>query len=710
MACRFLSVAIGIALLAGARADAAVAFADNALAVNPIRRVVTMLQLMQKKITAEGKAEKELYDKFMCWCQTGGSDLQASIDAAGIKIPQVESAIGEKEAQQAQLKSDLEAHKSDRAAALEAAAKAKVIRKKEHADFLKESTDLKTNIDALTKAIAALEKGMAGAFLQTSAAAVLRRLTVSLDRLSDVDRDALTSFLSDGAAGGDGYAPQSGEIVGILKQLAETMGKTLADVVKAEEEAAASFEAMVAAKTKQAETLTAAIESKTVLLGEVGVDLVNMKEDLDDTQAALLEDKKFLADLDKNCAAKKADWDERSKTRAEELVAIADTIKILNDDDALELFKKTLPSPSLLQMRGKNAEVRRRAAQLLNTVRTTSKSRDPRVEFIAMKLKARGVSFEKVIKMIDDMVTLLGKEQVDDDAKKEYCTSEIDKAEDEIKELERAVDGLEKAIEDRKELIATATEEIAALEKGIKELDKAVAEATEQRKDEHADFVEALAANNAAKDIIGIAKNRLNKFYNPKLYVAPPKKELSEEERITVNMGGEVLAQISAHAVKDAPPPPPETYGAYAKKSQESGGVIAMMDMLAADLDKEIQESTVGEKNAQAEYEDFMADSSAKRADDTKAIADKEGAKAGAEAEAQKMSEEKKSTMMSAMAKGEYLKDLHADCDWLVANYDIRKEARAGEVDALKKAKAVLAGADFSLAQTAARLLRGSRV
>merc|ERR1719515_610520 len=134
-----------------------------------------------------------------------------------------------------------------------------------------------------------------------------------------------------------------------------------------------------------------------------------------------------------------------------------------------------------------------------------------------------------------------------------------------------------------------------------------------------------------------------------------------------------------------------------------------MMDMLAADLDKEIQESTVDEKDAQAEYEDFMADSAEKRADDTKAIADKAGAKAGAEAELQKMSEEKKATMMSAMAKGEYLKDLHLDCDWLVANYDIRKEARAGEVDALKKAKAVLAGADFSLAQTAARLLRRSR-
>merc|ERR1719181_688042 len=228
-------VMIALALIACTSADTSVAVADAGLAANPIRRVVSMLQLMQKKITAEGKAEKELYDKFMCWCQTGGSDLQASIDAAGIKIPQVESAIAEKEAQQAQLKSDLAAHKADKAAALEAVARAKILRKKEHADFLKESTDLKTNIDALTRAVAALEKGMAGAFLQTTAAAVLRRLTVSLDRLSDVDRDALTSFLSDGAAGGDGYAPQSGEIVGILKQLAETMGKTLADVVKAEE-------------------------------------------------------------------------------------------------------------------------------------------------------------------------------------------------------------------------------------------------------------------------------------------------------------------------------------------------------------------------------------------------------------------------------------------------------------------------------------------
>merc|ERR550537_77172 len=182
--------------------------------------------------------------------------------------------------------------------------------------------------------------------------------------------------------------------------------------------------------------------------------------------------------------------------------------------------------------------------------------------------------------MIDDMVALLGKEQVDDDEKKAYCEAEIDKAEDELKELEHTVDTLEKEIEDTKEQIATLTEEIAALEAGIKALDKAVAEATEQRKEEHEDFVEGLAANNAAKDILGIAKNRLNKFYNPKLYVAPPKKEQT------------VLAQASG-----APPPPPETFGAY-KKQGAGGGVMALMDELEAELDKEITEGKIEEKNA----------------------------------------------------------------------------------------------------------------
>merc|ERR1711879_1058960 len=101
---------------------------------------------------------------------------------------------------------------------------------------------------------------------------------------------------------------------------------------------------------------------------------------------------------------------------------------------------------------------------------------------------------------------------------------------------------------------------------------------------------------------------------------------------------------------------------------------------------------TVDEKDSQAEYETFMSDSAAKRKADSKSIAEKVGVKADLEAEIEKKTEEKKATALKAMTKAEYIHDLHGECDWLLSNFGVRKEARAGEVDALKDAKAVLAG------------------
>merc|ERR1719265_1925893 len=137
----------------------------------------------------------------------------------------------------------------------------------------------------------------------------------------------------------------------------------------------------------------------------------------------------------------------------------------------------------------------------------------------------------------------------------------------------------------------------------------------------------------------------MNKFYNPKLYKPPPKRELTEEERITLNMGGTLaptnppggiagtgvgLSQIGSVA---APPPPPETFGEYKKKGEESNGVIGMMDNLKADLQKEITEMEVEEQNSQEEYEQMVKDAADKRAADSLSIEEKESAKAGAEAD-----------------------------------------------------------------------------
>jgi len=659
---------------------------EVAVSANPIRKVVSMLQAMEKKVTAEGEKEKDLFDKFMCYCKNGDEMLGKSISDAETKMPQLTSDIEEGEAQVKQLKGDLKSHQTDRAAAKAAMAEATSIREKEAAAYAAVKAELDANIAAVAKAVAAIEKGMAGSFLQTGDAQILKKLVLAQNSLEDADREELTAFLT----GSQSYAPASGQITGILKQMQDTMNASLADSTKAENEAITAYEGLMAAKTKEVEALTASIEEKMVRLGELQVEIVEMKEDLDDTGKQLIEDKKFLGDLGKNCALKTEEHQSNMKLRSEELVALADTIKILNDDDALELFKKTLPasSASFVQMQVSRENQRQQA---LAVIRQAGKR--PELNFLALALQGKKIDFSKVIKMIDEMVATLKAEQQDDNDKKEYCEMQFDTADDKKKGLERSISNLEKAIAKEKEGVATLSDEIKALQKGISDLDKSVAEATEQRKEENADYTELMANDAAAKELLGFAKNRLNKFYNPKLYKAPPKA---------------VLADVSAHdANRAAPPPPPETAAAFSKKSEESNGVIAMIDLMVKDLDKEMTEAKTTESNAQEDYEQTMKDSAEKRAEDTKALADKEKAKAQLSADMEAHTEEKAATTKTLMATLEYIQSLHAECDWLLQYFEVRKEARTGEIESLKNAKAVLSGADFSLLETARRSLRG---
>merc|ERR1712204_116206 len=345
--------------------------------------------------------------------------------------------------------------------------------------------------------------------------------------------------------------------------------------------------------------------------------------------------------------------------------------------------------------------------------------RRPGLDFLVLALSGKKAltqtNFDKVIGMIDTMVAELKAEQQDDTDKLEYCKTELDLSDDKKKSLERAVSLLEKDIAKAKELIATLTDEIAALTAGIVALDKSVAEATENRKEENDEFKALMAADTAAKELLAFAKNRLNKFYNPDLYVAPPKRELSAGDRIYENMGGEmttaapggiantgiaVLAEVANHDQGSvAPPPPPATWGAYSKKSEESNGVIGMIDLLIKDLDKEMTEAKTEETDAQADYETMMKESAEKRVADSKSLADKQSAKADTEKALSDLSGEKKDKTSELLATLKYIQSLHTECDWLLKYYDMREQARTGEIDSLTKAKAVLSGADYSLLQ-----------
>jgi len=334
----------------------------------------------------------------------------------------------------------------------------------------------------------------------------------------------------------------------------------------------------------------------------------------------------------------------------------------------------------------------------------------PRLDFIALAIQGKKIGFGKVIAMIEEMVVTLKTEQTDDDHKQEYCAKQFDMSDDKKKGLERSVADLETVIEDATEGISTAESEIAALQASITALDKAVASATEQRKEENEDYTELMASDSAAKELLAFAKNRLNKFYNPKLYKAAPKRELSEEDRATLAAGGTLPPTLAPAGIAGTgitvlsqvrPAAPPQAPGAYKKKSEESSGVITMIDLLIKDLAKEMTEATTTEKDSQADYETMMKDSASKRADDSKTLGDKEGTLADLQASLQSSQEDKASTTKELGATLQYIQSLHNECDWLIQYFGVRKEARDSEIDALGKAKAVLSGADYSLLQTA---------
>lgn len=314
---------------------------------NPIRKVVNMLNMMKEKVQTEAKAEEKLYDAYMCYCTQNDAEVSKAVDVATEHIPQLEATVKEASSMKSQLQTELKDHKADRTQNLASLEKANKIRDKEHAQYVTDSTDLKTNVAALGKAVAALEKNLAGAaFLQTvgQVLAPIKTLVEASNELTEDDRSQVTSFLMTGQA----ESGSSGEILGILKTMQEETQKDLNQMIVNEQERAQAHEELLASKKKEIESTTATIENKTERVGVLAVKESENKDDREETEKTLVKDQEFLTILRESCTQQEKAWAVRQQTRSEELTALAETIKILNDDDALDLFKTTMKDPSVI--------------------------------------------------------------------------------------------------------------------------------------------------------------------------------------------------------------------------------------------------------------------------------------------------------------------------------------------------------------------------
>merc|ERR1719456_1993475 len=238
-------------------------------------------------------------------------------------------------------------------------------------------------------------------------------------------------------------------------------------------------------KTAEIAAAGKAIETKTARSGEVAVETVQAKADLESTTKAVAEDTEFKANLAKNCATKQKEWDERCKLRAQEITAISETIDLLNSDDALELFKKTVPAAaaSFIQTAATTRSRSRRATTMIRRAMSQDKAHSAKRHLILAAMRGgMGGDFSKVTGMIDGMVGVLEGEQVKDDELDKWCLAELDKAKEEAKQTEVDIGDLGAAVEEQRDAIATVTSEMEALKTGLVELDTSVADATVQRK------------------------------------------------------------------------------------------------------------------------------------------------------------------------------------------------------------------------------------
>merc|ERR1740127_286064 len=338
---------------------------------------------MLKQLEKEAEEDEEIYDQLACWCETNDKEKTKSIADAESHIEDLTTKIEELTAGSARLNTEIKNLEKEVAENQNALDQATAIRQKELAEFNAEEKDLLQSISALRSAITVLSKHQAGALVQmpaghlnSIAATVNYQLQKGAPLLKGVlkhsERKALAAFVQNPEQAliqkKAGYAPQSGEIFGILEQMKESFETNLADTQKEEMQNQKAYDELKAAKEEEISAGQEHIDAKTQELATTDEKLAESKEDLEDTRASLSADEEFLMMLKEKCSTTDAEWEERQKTRQMEMEACSKALAVLSSDDAHDLFTKTF-NPSFMQMESKaQSERRNKAAQVLSAM------------------------------------------------------------------------------------------------------------------------------------------------------------------------------------------------------------------------------------------------------------------------------------------------------------------------------------------------------
>mmetsp|Transcript_115339 Transcript_115339/g.200134 ORF Transcript_115339/g.200134 Transcript_115339/m.200134 type:complete len:747 (-) Transcript_115339:13-2253(-) len=701
----------------------AVSFAATATGrEEPVPRVVGLLKHIRDKIEEEGKTEEDLYEKFICWGKSTISTKTASNADAQGRIDVLKQYVSDLDAGAIELTServDLNKEIKEVSEGLEAA---KSKRDQEHADFLMAEDEMKKAIAALESAINVLGNATEGAkdgvlfalkarvnagtqlslaasaaegatlyhaieiadkFLHKADALFLRRVLTG--EVPDVDWKKLNRKATFKMK----YKARSFNIQTTLKKLLSTFTANLNEATAKEATALEEYNTLKGAMDQQ---LANSKEALTKMEKENGAKTLSRAEASDEISALetqIENDNKYISETQQSMDTKTSEWKDRSKIRADEIEAINKAISILFNDDKRDLFKKSFASQgyAFLQLRLSAAErahavLVSKAMQLI--AQAGHAARDERLVSFAQNetlvvdsSPVNGTHFDLVLQAIDDMLSHLKDQEVEDLAKKEMCEKDrMADARDAIK-ASRDMDDLTDEMTRLASEIKEIEQEIATLKEKIAKATAEYNEAKSIRTEENTAYLAAKKDDEEAKDTVVKAKEVLTVFYD--------------------SIQTFLLQRKKRQAPGEAPAPPPATWTAsYTGKQEEGRGVIAILSLIYEDIEKDISKATKDENAAQAAFDAAETEYLAQKGKDEAQVQSLEGTKGDKETKKGEAESSRGTKFGELKALYSKLEAGEAECNYFTINYPLRRSNRLIEIDGLTKARAILEGGRFT--------------
>jgi len=667
---------------------------------SPISRVVGLITELKAKVESDGKKEQQSYDKYACWCENTLARKAAAISAAKDLIEKLQTEIEK-------LNGDLGAHGAeiqqltkDLAQNAEAQKEANEVRDKETGSYENDRTESEQCIGALEAAIKILTGAGGGkGFLETMQQAQLlsvvggvRRVMAvprAADNLSEKDMEMVRQFINkpesmvgrgsmsaaqiSGPNPNGDYAPQSSQIQGILKGMYDAFAADLEKDNAEEADKQKAFEELMATKKQEQETLEATLEKQSHDEAHKSKALSDAKTNRDDTDNQMRADEVFFEDTKDACKVKAGDWAERSRLRTEELTGIQKGIAILSSPEARETFASS--STTFIQVKSvKSTSHAYRMKAYSGLKALANKYKGMQMVEIAVAVK-NGGHFDKIMGMIDEMIATLRKEEAEDIAHRDRCENSQGKNGNDMADLDHDIEKAGAQIErmgdketELKATIKSLNEEIVTSKTSLEEL-------LSMRNEEQNAFKQALKDDTDAVNVISKAIVALSEYYN--------------NNKIPLDL---VQKREDPKYSVDEDKAPETTFSGSSARKGESGGIVAILEMVKEDTENEIKTSREEDAQAEADYEKQRGALQATLDAQTASKVATEQELAGLQEDIAD-TEELKDSKASDLAEEQSLEQsLDKDCAWVKSNFASRRDKRKVEIDGLVEAKNSLAG------------------